>query len=153
MKRLYSRLVRRIKELEKGEGWVEHPWNRVDIIPLLRIILDDLIVKWNQKKPNEIRSKITFGKVTENDIHIVTNAGNVQQPQIIAELTENDIPIAPDKGRRWESADEPCNKRLCSIILSGDFIERYQKAGKKTIVTRVFDPLIERLRNSDPPMR
>jgi len=78
-------------------------------------------------------------------------AENNPEPQIIAELTENDIPIAPDRGKRWNNAENPCCKKL--IRMSEKFTERYQKAGKKTLVKRVFDPLIERLRNNDPPMR
>ena len=86
------------------------------------------------------------------------------EPQIITELTENDIPLSQkiiNEGRA------PCHKKLCSIImsggfverytfLSGDFVERYKTkamTGKKTLAKEFFDPLIKTLRNSNPPMR
>ena len=111
---------------------MEHPWNRVDIIPLLRIILDDLIVKWNQKKPNEIRSKITFGKVTENDIHIIKTIHN------------------------------PGNKKLHSIMLDGDYIQRYRRILDSYVtctkkcqkdLNQICKPLLESLLKMDPPIR
>ena len=79
------------------------------------------------------------------------------EPQIITELTENDIPLSQ---KIIHEGRAPCHKRLCSIIMSGDFVERYKcnnktktMTGKKTLAKEVFDPLIKTLRNSNPPMR
>ena len=74
---------------------------------------------------------------------------------VVNELTENDIPVSFRKEDKLNHFDAPCYKKLCNIILSGHFIKRYRKAGKGkwVLAKNVFDPLINSILNSNPPMR
>ena len=101
---------------------------RGSIVDILRRVMDDLAMKRNETKPKNIESEM-IDRVTENDINL----------DIFAEQVQN---------------DDPGNKKFCSIIFNGDYIERYMKAGcHKERISQVYEPLLESLRKMKPPMR
>ena len=70
---------------------------------------------------------------------------------MIDEVTENDIYFAT---RAELHLDKPGNKKLCKIILNGDYIERYRVLSSfQERYSQIFIPLLESLGTMDPPMR
>jgi len=70
----------------------------------------------------------------------------------VIDITEKDLHDAFDNQLHDKNRG---NKRLCEVILKGDYIARYKNASsnKDELSSQVYKPLLEALRNMDPPMR
>ena len=70
---------------------------------------------------------------------------------VVIEITEEDLQDAFENQLHDNNGG---NKGLCEVILKGDYIARYKNASShEELSSQVYKPLLEALRNMDPPMR
>lgn len=117
-KEVFDPLIKTLRNsdppMRKDEGWVECT-DRGSIADILKYIMYDLVAR-----PKNIESEL-IDKVTENEIHLITSAKQMQN-------------------------NNPGNKKFCSFILNGDYIQRYMKAVcHKERISQVYEPLLESL--------